>query len=318
MAQMWKDLAPTAWDGGRDVDSFFACMDNEEADWILDVARHCTPANILDVGCGTGVLLSNLAASMKNFTAGSPVHLWGCDINPNFLREAREKVQALNCAVHSHFQEVDVTSPAALKELDLDMAKCSAAAPRLVLLVCNFIGIWDAEMSRTIIHQLVDLVMRPGDYLVVSVQNVEYLRQAYRDYYLKSPETCGRDIRLDAAHACVTSDTTKYYSHWFSPEEVLAYFASIKGFSLVSQGISTDGHGLFFTYLREGATGSGKSTSLDDSTIWDDGILDDSNDSSTDPESFFLALRLLYTLLVDDLYIPTDASVLVDDTLRNV
>ena len=205
MADMWKSLPPAAWNDGRDLNQFFACMDTEEEEWIVKAAQRCLPGVIVDIGCGTGLLLSNLARRVVEIEGKSSTELFGCDVNPTFLAEASKKVKAVHG--NAHFLNIDITKSENLQILDAQLSDHSSEEPRLLLLVCNFIGIWDEKMSKSIIGPLCDKVpclklsggdcikfvsskdllqnLRDGDHLVVSVQHAKHLPSAYKDYYLK-------------------------------------------------------------------------------------------------------------------------------------
>ena len=156
MAEMWKNLPPTAWNDGRDLNQFFACMDKEEEEWILHVAQRCLPGAIVDIGCGTGLLLSNLATRVGEIEGESSIELVGCDVNSTFLAEASSKVKAIY--KNAHFLDTDISKSESLKYLDAQLSDHSRGNARLVLLVCNFIGIWDEDMSKSIIRPLCDKV----------------------------------------------------------------------------------------------------------------------------------------------------------------
>lgn len=111
---------------------------------------------ILDIGCGEGYVLRKLAGKFKE--------LYGLDVAPSRLREARERVKDAFPLETSKFKFIrgNVDEPLPFPDNFFDAVVCLAVMEHVydIFSVCK-------EMYR---------VLRPSGYMVTEVPNIAYLK----------------------------------------------------------------------------------------------------------------------------------------------
>lgn len=170
---------------------------------------------VVEVGCGTGEALIPLFPKAK--------YCVGLDCNPHFIEFCKENVPPEFADKVIHITG-DAQNLLSLARTELPEGWCEEERPKVIMCVCNTIGIMPADVRRNVYRQMLSLAGRDG-FVVVVYWNGNKFGDGVQNFYHKNPQLCGTFTgECIDLNTCTLTTPNGYYTHWTKPEEARQVF----------------------------------------------------------------------------------------------
>mmetsp|Transcript_25865 Transcript_25865/g.43634 ORF Transcript_25865/g.43634 Transcript_25865/m.43634 type:complete len:545 (+) Transcript_25865:84-1718(+) len=208
-AEVWADLQPDSWSNAISSDgNIFTNLYSFTKELIereLEFKKHDI---IIEVGCGTGEVISNISTSVPRV---------GVDINESFISLCQSRYPDIN------FFVVDATG---LVEWFRSSPFKDCKSP-LIICANNTMNIIPLSIRYGVVQQM-RLVCGARGRVMVSYWNGRYFSHGVASFYRHNPTLCGPvDVKRDvdwANNTLVTS--SQYHTQWLTPEKVIRLMRS--------------------------------------------------------------------------------------------
>lgn len=201
---LWAGFSVSSWcDAVSQPDSTFWELYKYTTQLIEEELAMNNHDVILEVGCGTGELLSSITTDVPRV---------GIDINPRFVEWCRNKYSNID------FDVVDATELVAWwKQSPYKHYKSP-----LILCCNNTMNIIPPSIRYTVTQEMRKLCSTSGR-VMVSFWNGRYFSHGVMDFYLRNPALCGPvDVTTDINWKTNTLQTKSgYHTQWLNPEWVM-------------------------------------------------------------------------------------------------
>lgn len=203
--ELWASFPPSAWsDSINNPSSTFSGLYMYTTSLIEEELRLNEHDIILEVGCGTGEVISSITTDLPRV---------GVDINETFIAYCKKKYPEIS------FDVVDATELVAWWRT----SPFKDFKSPLILCCNNTMNIIPASIRYRVTQEMRHLCKNKKGRVMVSYWNGRYFSHGVRDYYMKNPSLCGPvDIESDVDWKTNTLLTASgYHTQWLNPEWVM-------------------------------------------------------------------------------------------------
>ena len=220
--EIWESMTPMAWHKTVvDQDSIFRSTYRAIIDTVRTTAEEGGYDVILEVGCGTGDIIGELAAGTEEEGSSAPtVPCIGVDVDEETIGFCRRRYPS--CEFH-------VAGILTFREW-WETRSGHAGRYEKPLVVCanNTLNVVPHELRGGVVDAMI-AVAGPSGLCLVSYWHGHIFAHAVLNHYKKHPELCGdfdihRDVDWD--RRILLTPTQRYRTHWLTPLEAQALLRS--------------------------------------------------------------------------------------------